>query len=164
MPPCQAIPQRAKWEVRGETLMSSDGALTGMTNIQELPGGPEHPINGYKVPANLLSEDTKIETQQTSTDREATRYLSAATQIDIGYAKLVVARVMNEPFRALAPTFGVDVPVVAKWALKALRTHARRDHLLAAIFVLIRCISKTTTDYYPTLCGRRPRQLIKTYS
>jgi hypothetical protein len=44
---------------------------------------------------------------------------------------------MREPFRALAPTFGVDVPVVAKWALKALRTRAIRDYILAATFALI---------------------------
>jgi hypothetical protein len=37
------------------------------------------------------------------------------TQIDIKYAESVVRRVINEPFRSLAPTFGVDVSVVAKW-------------------------------------------------
>ena len=29
---------------------------------------------------------------------------------------------MNEKFRALAPTYGIDVPVVAMWAIKAVRT------------------------------------------
>jgi hypothetical protein len=108
-----------------------------MKNAQELPGQPERPINGYEVPTDLLSEDTAAETRRKSTDREATRYLSAATQISIQYAEDVVTRVMNEPFRALAPTFGVDVPVVAMWALKALRTRAIRDHILDAIFVMI---------------------------
>jgi hypothetical protein len=115
-----------------------------MTSTQELSGQPERPIGGSEVPANLRSEATAAETRaaaaegrRTSADREATRYLSAATQISIPYAEFVVAKVMNEPFRALAPTFGVDVPVVTKWALKALRTRARRDYILAAIFVLI---------------------------
>ncbi|HTX25995.1 MAG TPA: hypothetical protein VME19_03120 [Streptosporangiaceae bacterium] len=71
-----------------------------------------------------------------SPDREATRYLSAATQIDIKYAENVVDRVVNERLRALAPTFGVDVPVVAKWAIKAVRTRAVRDNLLTAILML----------------------------
>jgi hypothetical protein len=125
---------------------------------QELSGQPEqpieqpaHPIDGREVSADLHSEAIAAETRAvadatravadatrlTSTDREATRYLSAATQINIRYAETVVSKVINEPFRALAPTFGVDVPVVTKWALKALRTRARRDYILAAIFVLI---------------------------
>ena len=117
--------------------MSSDRALVTMENTQGLAGPPERPINGSKVPTNLLAKDIPAETRQTSTDRDATRYLSAATQIDIGYAERVVARVMNEPFRALAPTYGVDVAVVTMWALKALRTRALRDNTLAAVFVLI---------------------------
>ena len=117
--------------------MSSDRALVTMENHQGLAGPPERPINGSKVPTNLLAKDIPAETRQTSTDRDATRYLSAATQIDIGYAERVAARVMNEPFRALAPTYGVDVAVVTMWALKALRTRALRDNTLAAVFVLI---------------------------
>lgn len=116
-------------------LMSGGTGI--MKNTQEFSGPPEHPINGYDVPTELLSGDTPAETRRRSTDREATRYLSAATQISIEYAEKVVAKVMNEPFRALAPTFGVDVPVVARWALKALRTRALRDYILAVIFVMI---------------------------
>jgi hypothetical protein len=56
--------------------------------------------------------------------------------VNIPYAKVVVSKVMNEPFRALAPTFGVDVPVVVRWALKALRTRAARDYFLLASFAL----------------------------
>jgi hypothetical protein len=109
-----------------------------MENIQEPPDRPERPINGHELPGDFLSKDT-AEAPHENTDREATRYLSAATQRDIRYAKTVVDRVMHEPFRALAPTFGVDVTVVTKWALKALQTRALRDYILAAIFVLILC-------------------------
>jgi hypothetical protein len=108
-----------------------------MKDTQELPERPERPINGHEVPTDFLSDDIAAEALQNNTDREATRYLSAATQIDIRYAEIVVAKVMDEPFRALAPTFGADVSVVAKWALKALRTRALRDYILAAIFALI---------------------------
>src|SRR5262249_22653623 len=94
--------------------------------------------NGHELPDDFLSEGTAV-AQQENTDREATRYLSAAAQIDIKYAKTVVNKVVNEPFRALAPTFGADVTVVAKWALKALRTRALRDYVLTGISVLILC-------------------------
>src|SRR5712691_9022127 len=53
-------------------------------------------------------------------DRESTRYLAAETQRDVPYAKTIVNRVVNERFRALAPSYGVDVAVVAKWALSSL--------------------------------------------
>ena len=115
------------------------GALAAMENTLDSPEQPERPVNGHELPGDFLSKDTD-EARQESTDREATRYLSAATQLDIKYAKAVVDRVMNQPFRALAPTFGADVTVVAKWALKALRTRALRDYILAAIFILILCI------------------------
>lgn len=99
-----------------------------MTSTQELPGHPQQPINGHELSPDLLQGSTG----QDGPDREATRYLSAATQLSIDYARLVVARVMHEPFRALAPSFGADVTVVTKWALKALRTRAVRDYILAA--------------------------------
>jgi hypothetical protein len=108
-----------------------------MANTHEISGPPEHPVNGAKVPANPLAKEILTQTRQKSTDRDATRYLSAATQISITYAERVVARVMNEPFRALAPTYGVDVAVVTRWALKALRTRALRDNILAAICLLV---------------------------
>ena len=112
-----------------------------MGNIQELSGPPEPAVDGSKVTADRADEETATGIRPDSPDREATRYLSAATQIDIKYAESVVRRVINEPFRSLAPTFGVDVSVVAKWALKSLRTRALRDRVLAAMFVFIVVVS-----------------------
>lgn len=83
----------------------------------------------------LAVETTTLHLPRESPYKEATRYLSAATQLDIWYAEAVVREVMNERFKALAPTFGVDVPVVARWAIKALRTRARRDYMLAGILL-----------------------------
>jgi hypothetical protein len=67
---------------------------------------------------------------------ETTRYLSAATQRDLKYAQLVVRRLVGEPFRAIAPTAGVDVVVVARWALVALRRRAQRDAVLTCVLGL----------------------------
>lgn len=97
-------------------------------------------VNGYKLTRPFLAsrsvgEAAAPDSVETA-DKEATRYLSAATQLDIDYAKSVVDRVFNEQLKALAPTFGVDVPVVVKWALKALRIRAIRDRWLTVILAL----------------------------
>src|SRR5271155_614434 len=68
-------------------------------------------------------------------DLETTRYLSAATQLQVEYAEHVVSRVIGEPLRALAPAFGVDVVVVTRWALESLRLRWRRDLGLLAILL-----------------------------
>jgi hypothetical protein len=69
-------------------------------------------------------------------DRETTRYLSAATQLDVEYAKAVVRKVINEPIRALAPAYGVDVAAVTRWAVDSLLRRWRRDmRLLLTIFL-----------------------------
>ena len=72
---------------------------------------------------------------QHDNDRETTRYLSAATQINPNYARAVVARVVHEPYRALAPAHGADVTVVARWALDSLRRIVRRDAILTITLI-----------------------------
>jgi hypothetical protein len=108
-----------------------------MGDPDDLSAQPMGPVNGHTVRSALLTGDLRFRPTIKSNDREATRYLSAATQVDLGYARKVVTRVISEPFRALAPTFGVDIPVVARWALKAVRTRARRDFLLAATLAMM---------------------------
>jgi hypothetical protein len=111
----------------------SCGWGVAMMDSQEFPGLPDPAVNGHgKVEGAGLTE-APAQARRDGIDREATRYLSAATQVNIPYAEDVVSKVMNEPFRALAPTFGVDVPVVVGWALKALRTRAARDYFLLVI-------------------------------
>jgi len=101
---------------------------------------PSRPVtNGHGSPRALLDGRAVGLTgalRAESPDREATRYLSAATQISVKYAESIVDNVVNERLRALAPTFGVDVPVVVKWAIKALRTRTVRDSLLTTILML----------------------------
>lgn len=107
-----------------------------MKDTQEFSAHHDPSRNGHEKVAGAGLTDGSSGLSRDGIDREATRYLSAATQLDNSYAATVVSRVMNEPFRALAPTFGIDVPVVVKWALKALRARAVRDHALAVILSL----------------------------
>ena len=64
---------------------------------------------------------------------------------------LVVRTVMNDRLRALAPTFGVDVPVVAKWAFKALRTRAQRDYALSVIVLMLPLVPVLAFLWLPAL-------------
>jgi hypothetical protein len=97
------------------------------------PAPPPETSNGHADSHNLNSHLHYY--SQRDNDRETTRYLSAATQIDLGYARSVVARVVHEPYRALAPAHGADVTVVARWALDSLRRIARRDAALTATLI-----------------------------
>ena len=66
---------------------------------------------------------------------ETTRYLAAATQVDLRYARAVRHRIISEPFHALAPVYGADPVVIARWALSALHRRFRRDAVLAMMFI-----------------------------
>ena len=69
------------------------------------------------------------------TDWEATRYLAAATQLDLSYARSVVSQIVGQPFRAVAPAAGVDVVVVTRLALAVLRRRALRDAVLTCLLI-----------------------------
>ncbi len=69
-------------------------------------------------------------------DRETTRYLSAAAQLDVEYATKVVRKVINDPIRALAPAYGADVAVVARWAVDSLMRRWHRDIALLIAILL----------------------------
>jgi hypothetical protein len=101
----------------------------------ELPAGlsTEPPPNGLALPGPQcdLGPGDLIEV-----DWEATRYLSAATQLDPAYARQVVRRIIGEPLRAVAPAAGADVVTVTRWALAALQRQAKRDAVLAGLLLL----------------------------
>ena len=101
-------------------------ALTTMDETRELSVQMESPFGAPAMVEKGCAEGIPNERWRQNTDREATRYLAAATQLSISYAETVVARVMREPFRALAPTFGVDVPVVITGRLR-LCGHVREE-------------------------------------
>jgi len=69
-------------------------------------------------------------------DWETTRYLAAATQLNLHYARQVAREIVGQPFRAVAPAAGADVVVVTRWALAALRRRAWRDAVLTSLLIL----------------------------
>lgn len=82
-------------------------------------------------------------------DWETTRYLSAATQLDLRYARFVVRRIIGEPLRAVAPAAGADIVVVTRWALAALHRRAWRDAVLACLLLLVVFTSLITWSWIP---------------
>lgn len=117
-------------------------------------GFPERPIYRNGRATSIVLDDLTFvlpKRESVSPSRETTRYLAAATQEKIWYAKFVVDNVMNERFRALAPTFGVDVPVVAKWAIKALHTRVLRDYVLSVIAMMLLFVPFLALLWLPAL-------------
>jgi hypothetical protein len=95
------------------------------------PTGP--PLNGQALP--ILHYDLGPG-DLSEVDWETTRYLAAAAQLDLTFARQVVRRIIGEPFQAVAPAAGADVVVVTRWALAALRRQAKRDAVLACLLLL----------------------------
>jgi hypothetical protein len=104
---------------------------------------PAKRLNGHQLTPNTTPTDPGSGAPVgADTDRETTRYLSAATQLNVEFARSVIKEVVGEKFRALAPTYGIDVPVVAMWAIKSVSTRARRDYLLAGLLtVMVICVA-----------------------
>ncbi|MGR6924104.1 FHA domain-containing protein [[Actinomadura] parvosata] len=62
-----------------------------------------------------------------------TRYLCAAGYIKASFADQVIRETLGHPYRATAPSYGVDLPAVARHALAAERHRSVRDVLLLLI-------------------------------
>jgi hypothetical protein len=123
-----------------------------------LNGGSEADITFINHGGNEQSDSVPASAERTpprrgyslwDEDRESTRYLAAETQHSIQYAKTIVNRVIREKFRALAPSYGVHVAVVAKWALDSLQLRARRDKRLAVILLAILLLFGIFLAFWP---------------
>jgi hypothetical protein len=110
-----------------EAELPAGATLNGSNQAGEPPGARPADLGG---PPQRGPEDLA------AVDWETTRYLSAATQLDLEYAREVVRRVIGEPMRAVAPAAGADIVVVTRWALAALRRAAFRDAALVCLLVV----------------------------
>src|SRR5215467_13637711 len=68
---------------------------------------------------------------------DATRFLSAAAYLDEGFSRTVVQELFGKTVRAVAPSYGFDLRLVALHCLAARRARRIRDALLAAVAVLM---------------------------
>jgi hypothetical protein len=68
---------------------------------------------------------------------ESTRYLCAAAQLDPTFRAQVLRSTIEERHRAIAPSFGVDVPQVVKHCLMADRRELMRDVCMTALLIAV---------------------------
>jgi hypothetical protein len=66
---------------------------------------------------------------------EATRYLCAGVYLDDGFAERVLRELFGQTFRAVAPSYGFDVGLVAAHCLAARRQRRIRDVALLVLFL-----------------------------
>jgi len=81
-----------------------------------------------RQPAQRLSEVPSSET---------TRELCVAVQTDRKFREYVIDEIVEEPYRALCPSHGVDLVTVATHAVAAQRRSMLRDSALALLLVLL---------------------------
>jgi hypothetical protein len=76
---------------------------------------------------------------QDADQSNATRYLCVGAQIDSGFAARVIREILEQRYRAIAPSYGLDVRPIVIHALNGRSRRKRRDLLLIllAVFNLI---------------------------
>ncbi|HEY2519584.1 MAG TPA: hypothetical protein VGJ19_05700 [Streptosporangiaceae bacterium] len=116
-----------------------------MPDKSRSPAPPGKKVNDHKLTPKAPPAGQDLDVPpDLATDQETTRYLSAATQLNVEYARNVIKEVVGEKFRALAPTYGIDIPVVAMWAIRSMSIRARRDYLLAGLLtIIVACLALT---------------------
>ena len=67
-----------------------------MKDWQEFSGRPDPSINGHGKVAGAGLTEVSAQERRAGIDRDATRYLAAATQLSVPYAENVVSKVMND--------------------------------------------------------------------
>jgi len=126
------VPRPRRAPIEGDDLSREradvDGGPAGGSNAP--PDEADKPAKEASGPSDHVGDSLA------ETDWETTRYLAAAAQLDLGYARFVVRQIVGEPFRAVAPAAGADVVVVTRWALAALRRRAQRDAALTCLLII----------------------------
>lgn len=111
-----------------------------MTAHPAAPAGAREFLPG-SVPRPLtepLVVPQRMQTPREIPHEDMTRYLSAAVTFDSDLAKNVIENILEEPYRAIAVTPGVDLVTVLKYALAENRRRIIRDTLLLIyLFIMI---------------------------
>ncbi|GAA1578400.1 hypothetical protein GCM10009678_71420 [Actinomadura kijaniata] len=68
--------------------------------------------------------------------QHATRYLSAGAYLRVRFERRVISELLYEPNRAVVPSFGFDLEVVLRHALRARRLRLARDMTLIVLWTL----------------------------
>jgi hypothetical protein len=91
---------------------------TSRPDVGEAPASPQ--------PDGRISPDQRRDTDQSN----ATRYLCVGAQVDSAFAARVIQEVLEQRYRAIAPSFGLNVVPVVVHALNGRSRRKRRDAIL----------------------------------
>ncbi|MGK5558596.1 hypothetical protein ACSNOI_44040, partial [Actinomadura kijaniata] len=69
--------------------------------------------------------------------QHATRYLSAGTYLRVRFERRVISELLYQPNRAVVPSFGFDLEVVLRHALRARRLRLARDMTLIVLWTVV---------------------------
>jgi hypothetical protein len=86
------------------------------------------PVEGLAAPQRMQVQ--RVQSRRGIPHEDMTRYLSAAVTFNSDLAKNVIENILEEPYRAIAVTPGVDLVTVLKYALAENRRRIIRDTLL----------------------------------
>jgi FHA domain len=119
---------------------STNGTWVGGAPIQQpvrLTVGERVRMGGVEAVLQIQGGGVPEEHHTTSAPIQrptnTTRYLCAAPYINESFARVVIDETLGQPFRACAPSYGVDLPAVVKHALAAERHRRIRDVLLVIV-------------------------------
>lgn len=70
-------------------------------------------------------------------DTDTTRYLCAAAQLDQSFCKQVMTQVVDEEYKAISVSGGVDFPAVIKHCINSKRRKTIRDAILTGLLLLV---------------------------
>jgi hypothetical protein len=130
--------------VNGRRIESAepDRLAFGAVECQVVLAGQEQIPRQSPVSQHEPAARSTLPTQPMPAGRtETTRYLCAASHLDEEFGRRVIRHTVEESYRAVAPSLGVDVATVARHALAARRRRFIRDLfllvvLLGAMFVI----------------------------
>ncbi len=100
--------------------------------------GPPGPMQlETAVKANRLSVELDGFRPPRATHTTMTRYLCTAAHLDPNFAKAARNQILDDKYRALAPSFGIDLKAVLHHCVAAYRRHRIRDISLALLGIPI---------------------------
>lgn len=80
-----------------------------------------------------------------------TRYLCAAAYLDEGYTRKVIRELVDEPYRAVVPSYGFDIGPIIGHCLRARRLHLIRDFTIWALLIGCAVVSPFSVSGYVAL-------------
>jgi hypothetical protein len=90
-------------------------------------------VGGRLPPGPQPDSQPSLDQCQDADRSSATRYLCVGAQIDGAFADRVIREVLEQPYRAVAPSFGLNMVPIVVHALNGRSRRKRRDILLVVL-------------------------------